>query len=88
MQINALWRELRELVRRLAPTVLAIPGCGVLSAAMILGETAGVHRFRSRDAYARFTGTVPIRRGRAHRRSRLGQARVFQVEVANVVSHY
>jgi transposase len=60
MQINALWRELRELVKRLAPTVLAIPGCGVLSAAMILGETAGVHRFRSRDAYARFTGTAPI----------------------------
>jgi transposase len=60
MQINALWRELRDLVKRLAPAVLAIPGCGVLSAAMILGETAGVHRFRSRDAYARFTGTAPI----------------------------
>ena len=27
---------------------------------MILGETAGVHRFRSKDAYARFTGTAPI----------------------------
>jgi transposase len=60
MQINALWRELRDLIARLAPAVLAIPGCGVLSAAMILGETAGVHRFRSRDAYARFTGTAPI----------------------------
>jgi hypothetical protein len=24
---------------------------------MILGETAGVGRFRSKDAYARFTGT-------------------------------
>jgi transposase len=37
---------------------------------MILGETAGVARFRSKDAYARFTGTAPIpvwsgdRRGR------------------------
>ena len=60
MQINALSRELRDLVKRLAPTVLAIPGCGVLSAAMILGQTAGVHRFRSHDAYARFTGTAPI----------------------------
>ena len=60
MQINALGRELRDLVKRLAPAVLAVPGCGVLSAAMILGETAGVHRFRSRDAYARFTGTAPI----------------------------
>ena len=27
---------------------------------MILGETAGVGRFRSKAAYARFTGTAPI----------------------------
>jgi transposase len=27
---------------------------------MILGETAGAGRFRSKDAYARFTGTAPI----------------------------
>lgn len=59
-QINALEAELRPLVRRLAPTLLAIPGCGILSAAMILGETAGAHRFRNKDAYARFTGTAPI----------------------------
>jgi transposase len=59
-QINGLEAELKVLVRRLAPSLLALPGCGVLGAAMILGETAGVHRFRSRDAYARFTGTAPI----------------------------
>jgi transposase len=60
MQINSLERELRDRVRVLAPSLLALPGCGVLSAAVILGETAGAHRFRSRDAYARFTGTAPI----------------------------
>jgi len=27
---------------------------------MMLVETAGAHRFRSKDAYARFTGTAPI----------------------------
>jgi transposase len=59
-QINALEVELRALVRHLAPSLLAVPGCGVLGAAMILGETAGAHRFRSKDAYARFTGTAPI----------------------------
>jgi transposase len=59
-QINALEAELRPLVRRLAPNLLAIPGCGTLGAAMILGETAGAHRFRNKDAYARFTGTAPI----------------------------
>jgi transposase len=42
------------------PAPLEIPGCGVLSAAMIVGETARVSRFRSRDAYARFTGTAPV----------------------------
>lgn len=60
VRINGLEAELRALVRRLAPSLLAVPGCGVLSAAMILGETAGAHRFRSKGAYARFTGTAPI----------------------------
>jgi len=59
-QTNALEAELKALVGRLAPSLLALPGCGVLGAAMILGETAGVHRFRNKDAYARFTGTAPI----------------------------
>ena len=59
-EINDLEAELRPLVRRLAPTLLAVPGCGVLGAAMVLGETAGAGRFRSKDAYARFTGTAPI----------------------------
>ena len=59
-QINALEAELRKLVRDLAPSLLAIPGCGVLSAAVIIGETAGVHRFRDKDAFARFTGTAPV----------------------------
>jgi transposase len=60
VQVNALERELRDLVRALAPALLAVPGCGVLGAATILGETAGARRFRSRDAFARFTGTAPI----------------------------
>jgi transposase len=59
-QIAALERELRGLVRQQAPCLLSLPGCGVLSAAVIIGETAGVHRFRNKDAFARFTGTAPI----------------------------
>lgn len=59
-QITALEGELRRLVRRIAPSLLEIPGCGVLSAAVIIGETAGVHRFRGKDAFARFTGTAPV----------------------------
>ncbi|HET6297935.1 MAG TPA: IS110 family transposase [Kribbella sp.] len=59
-QINALEAELRRLVQAIAPALLAIPGCGVLTAAVIIGETAGVHRFRDKDAFARFTGTAPV----------------------------
>jgi transposase len=59
-QINALEAELRHLVHAIAPSLLAFPGCGVLSAAVIIGETAGVHRFRDMDAFARFTGTAPV----------------------------
>lgn len=59
-EINALEAELRGLVRAIAPSMLSIPGCGVLSAAVIIGETAGVHRFRDKDAFARFTGTAPV----------------------------
>jgi transposase len=59
-QISALEAELRHLVHAIAPSLLAIPGCGVLSAAVIIGETAGVHRFRDMDAFARFTGTAPV----------------------------
>ena len=60
VQINQFERELRTLMRRLAPTLLALPGCGVLSAATLFAETARARRFRSKDAYARFTGTAPI----------------------------
>ncbi|WP_432190533.1 IS110 family transposase [Streptomyces sp. Tue6028] len=60
MRINAMEAQLRQLVRELAPNLVAVPGCGVLSAAMILGETAGATRFKSKDAFARFNGTAPI----------------------------
>ena len=58
--IAALDKELKTLVTRLAPNLLAVPGCGVLSAAVIIGETAGVDRFRDKDTFARFTGTAPV----------------------------
>jgi transposase len=59
-RINELEREITRLVAPLAPALLAIQGCGALTAAKIVGETAGVTRFRSKDAYARHNGTAPI----------------------------
>jgi transposase len=58
--IDSLERELEHLVRPLAPTLLALLGCGVLTAAKLVGETADIRRFRSSAAYARHTGTAPV----------------------------
>ena len=58
--IKALEKEIIELTAPMAPTLLALPGCGPLTAAKIIGETAGVDRFKSRDAYARYNGTAPL----------------------------
>jgi len=60
LDINELTKEITGQVAAMAPTLLAIPGCGALTAAKILGETAGVDRFKSKDAYARHTGTAPM----------------------------
>jgi transposase len=58
--INALERRIRDRVRVAAPTLLAMPGVGVLSAAKIVGEAAGVSRFKSEAAFARHAGIAPI----------------------------
>ena len=59
-EINELTTELAALVEIQAPALLAVPGCGVLTATKILGETAGIDRFTSKDAYARHNGTAPL----------------------------
>jgi transposase len=53
-------RQIEQLVHELGPALLGIPGCGALTAAKIIGETAGAGRFRSKAAYARWNGTAPI----------------------------
>lgn len=60
LDINKLTQEITTLVETMTPTLIAIPGCGALTAAKILGETAGVDRFKSKDAYARHNGTAPM----------------------------
>ncbi|MBD8060702.1 IS110 family transposase [Cellulomonas sp. JH27-2] len=59
-QIRALERRITAAVERTAPVLLEVPGCGPLTAAKIVGETAGIDRFTSEAAYAMFTGTAPI----------------------------
>ncbi len=58
--INDLEREIARLVSELAPSLLALTGCGPLTAAKLIGETAGVGRFRSKAAFARHNGSAPL----------------------------
>jgi transposase len=58
--INALQHELADLVSQLAPRLLAEPGCGVLTAAKLIGEIAGIARFANDAKLARLAGSAPI----------------------------
>ena len=60
LTINALEREISRLVAGLAPSLLALTGCGPLTAAKLIGETAGIGRFRSSAAFARHNGSAPV----------------------------
>jgi transposase len=53
-------RELGALVAQATPQLLEIPGCGALTAAKLIAETAGAERFPSDAQYARMAGIAPI----------------------------
>lgn len=53
-------KRIGALARREVPALLALAGCGELSAAKLLGESAGIARFRSEAAFARHAGIAPI----------------------------
>ena len=57
---GALEREIAALVKDQAPQLLELPGCGVLTAAKLLGETANPARFRSEACFAMHAGVAPI----------------------------
>lgn len=59
-QANELEREISRRVSEVAPSLLALPGCGPLTAAKLVGEAAGIDRFRDRQAFAAANGTAPI----------------------------
>src|SRR3984885_6209008 len=58
--INTLAKRIGERIRQVAPALLALPGCGELTAAKLVGEAAGVTRFKSEAAFARRAGVAPI----------------------------
>ncbi len=59
-EIDAVQCGLLELVKVHRPALLAEQGCGALTAAILIGHTAGVKRFGSESSFALLTGTAPI----------------------------
>jgi transposase len=53
-------RELGVLVRCQAPQLLALPGCGPLTAAKLIAEVASVERFDSHAKLAKLAGVAPL----------------------------
>jgi len=58
--IHTLEQEISALAGQLTPSLLALPGVAGLTAAKIVAETADARRFKSKDAYARHSGTAPL----------------------------
>ncbi|UMB70048.1 IS110 family transposase [Mycobacterium paraterrae] len=58
--IKGLEKRLNDCVRVSAPSLLELYGCGAVTAARIVGETADVTRFRSEAAFARYIGLAPL----------------------------
>ncbi len=76
VEIRTLESEIKDRMRTLAPELMAIPGCSAISAAHLVGQTAGAFRFRSEAAFAMHTGCapLPVSSGRTerHRLNRTG----------------
>jgi transposase len=64
--VDAIERELAGLVAAMAQPLLDERGCGVLTAAKLIGEIAGVHRFASDAKLARLAGSAPIPASSGH----------------------
>jgi transposase len=60
VRINQLERQIRDRVAPLAPRLLSLPGCSTLTAAKLVGEVAGITRFRNSAQLASLAGTACI----------------------------
>jgi transposase len=59
-EAEAIKRELRDLIRVRRPELLTETGCGPLTTAILIGQTAGAERFVSDAHFARMAGVAPI----------------------------
>ena len=58
--INTMEKRIAACAGMHAKNLLAVPGCGDLTAAKVIAETANVTRFKSEAAFARYIGVAPL----------------------------
>jgi transposase len=79
-RINQLEAEIAAKVAPLARRLLALPGCGPLTAAKLIGELGGVGRFVSESKLAMLAGVAPLDassgRREHHRLNRTGNRQI------------
>jgi transposase len=81
--IADLERELQERTTTIAPRLLALPGCGPLSAAKLLCEIGPIDRFRTDAQLARHAGVAPLDASSGkHQRHRLDRGGNRQLNCA------
>lgn len=88
-------REIAALISGHAPELLEIHGCGPLTAAKLVGELAGIDRFRSEAKLAMHAGIAPLDassgRQRRHRLNRYGNrqlnAAVHRIAITQAASY-
>jgi transposase len=59
-KVKELDKKIKARVQASAKPLLDLPGCAQTTAAIIVGEVANVHRFRSDAALATYAGTAPL----------------------------
>lgn len=81
---DRLEKRITTLVEDRYPHLLAIPGCGPLTAAKLAGETANVSRFRNHSRFAMNAGVapIPVWSGRTHGKVRLSRVGNRQLNAA------
>ncbi|WP_367281774.1 transposase [Ilumatobacter sp.] len=95
VDINSLRIELEQRTKSTAPCLRQVHGVGPLAAAKLVGEVAGIERFKSQHAFARHNGTAPtpVWSGNSdrHRLSRAGNrqlnAAIHRIALTQARSH-
>src|SRR3989440_4249026 len=82
-KIKIVNKELQQLVTDRGSTLMDLHGIGPSSAARLLADVGGIHRFRDRDRFASWNGTAPLDASSGehqhHRLSRAGNRRINRV---------